>query len=533
MLRGRRFTNLPIGIKVLSPVAVGLVSLVGVGVFGLHSLAQVDARTNRLYTHGVKPFQLFADLRDREGDTRWEIRQYLLATTGADRTDLRKQMTATDVELDADDAGLQRLVAGTARAALLTDFDARLATLRRIRDGVVLPDVDRGATEDARAIVVGRMQVADDAMAKPMNDLVAAEDADAKQQSVLATDTYRQARLLDALFLALGAVLALALGLFVSRNIARPVRAVMRMLERVSRGDLGGRVVVSSRDEVGVMGEALNVAIDSLQTTVAALSATAEAVSTSSTELTDVSRQIGGSAVAVTEQAVLVSTSAQQISRSVAMVATGTEEMGASIREIAHSASASADVAAAAVRSAGSARETVGRLGVSSHEIGAVVDTILGIAHQTHLLALNATIEASRVGAAGDGFAVVANEVKQLARRTALATEQIAERIELIQGDSRAAEGAIADISEVVDRISDYAITIAAAVEQQTATSADMARLVSEAAAGVAQIAAGMHEVAGAASTTSAAVHENKQAADGLLALSTDLSGLVARFALE
>ena len=127
---------------------------------------------------------------------------------------------------------------------------------------------------------------------------------------------------------------------------------------------------------------------------------------------------------------------------------------------------------------------TVAKLGESSAEIGNVVKVITSIAEQTNLLALNATIEAARAGEAGKGFAVVANEVKELAQETAKATEDIARRVQAIQGDTTAAVAAIEEISSIVAQISDRQTTIASAVEEQTATTSEMSRSVQEAAGG-------------------------------------------------
>jgi methyl-accepting chemotaxis protein len=206
--------------------------------------------------------------------------------------------------------------------------------------------------------------------------------------------------------------------------------------------------------------------------------------------------------------------------------------MGASIREIAGNAAEAAKVATEAVSLARDTTQTISKLDASSAQIGTVVKMITAIAEQTNLLALNATIEAARAGDAGKGFAVVASEVKDLAQETAKATENIARLVEAIQADTGAAVAATTEISVTIERVSDYQTTIASAVEEQTATTAEMGRNVSEAATSSGHISRQITSVAQEAEDTTAGIGEARQSADRLARLSTQLREAVQHFAI-
>ncbi|WP_249933182.1 methyl-accepting chemotaxis protein [Blastococcus sp. CCUG 61487] len=330
--------------------------------------------------------------------------------------------------------------------------------------------------------------------------------------------------------IALGTLVVLGVAIVVARRIIRPLNAVKDVATALATGDLTRSTGVQQDDEVGSTARALDEAMERLREVMASVVTNADAVAASSEELSASSAQISASAEETSAQSGVVSGAAEEVSRSVQTVAAGAEQMGASIREIASNAAEASEVASRAVTAAETTTATVAKLGESSAEIGNVVKVITSIAEQTNLLALNATIEAARAGEAGKGFAVVANEVKELAQETAKATEDIAQRVLAIQGDTTAAVAAIEEISAIVAQISDRQTTIASAVEEQEATTNEMSRSVQEAAGGTTQIAENITGVSTAAESTTQALTQTRTAVDELSRMAADLRATVGRF---
>ncbi len=325
-------------------------------------------------------------------------------------------------------------------------------------------------------------------------------------------------------------LLALGIALYLADRIVKPLKRTVRVLEDVAEGDLTQRLDLSSKDEIGDMATALNRTLDRTAGVIRSIDVDAEELATAAAGFTTRNEQVSATAEHVAKEAENATANVDKVGQSINTVATATEEMTAAIGEIATNASEAATVAASAVEVGRRTRQAVEKLGDSSSEIGSVVSLIDSIAEQTNLLALNATIEAARAGESGKGFAVVANEVKQLAQETGRATADITARITAIQGDTRNAVEAIEEITEVIDRINEIQATIAAAVEEQTATTSEIGRNAVGVAESSTETVSRIAAVAQAIDEVSRAIADNRQDALRLADMSEELKRVVSQF---
>lgn len=328
----------------------------------------------------------------------------------------------------------------------------------------------------------------------------------------------------------LAAAVVLLLVVLLSRTITKPLISTALVLEEVAAGDLTSRLRVRSRDELGRMAAALNATLDRLAGVFESMTANSVMLAGASEELSAVSLQLSQSANRTASEATAASSAAEEVSASVGVVALSTEDMSASIRDVSVQAASAVDIARAGGETARLATDTVERLGEASTQIGAIVEVITSIAHQTHLLALNATIEAARAGDAGAGFAIVAHEVKELSQKTAEATNDITQRVRGLQESASAGNEAIRSIVGVIESISENQLAISSAVEEQTATTGSIGVSLAEAARGTVEIAKSVTSVADAAEQTTRGAAETQVAAEELSRMAAELQLLLSHY---
>jgi methyl-accepting chemotaxis protein len=399
-------------------------------------------------------------------------------------------------------------------------------------DGQFVPALAKGDTAAARAVLDGPLQAKFDEHRRVVDDLVAMSNRKFDEAGKAVATTVERSDLMMIVAPLLALLLTSLVSWLVARSITRPIGLVVDRLRDISEGegDLTQTIDEESQDEFGELARYFNRFVSKIRDTVRQIGDTSQTLAASAEEFTALSRQLSGNASATSEQATSVSQASVQISSNVQAVAAAAEEMSVSIKEIAKNTADAERVAATAVEITESTNAAVGRLGENSAEIGIVVKVITSIAEQTNLLALNATIEAARAGEAGKGFAVVANEVKELAKQTAKATEDISNKIKMIQGSSSGAVEAIRRIGEIIGRIKEIQTSVANAVEEQAATASEIGKNINHLASASGEIAGNITKVAETAQNTSTGTSETETAAAELARMASGLQRLVAAF---
>ncbi|AQT10235.1 methyl-accepting chemotaxis protein [Pseudomonas protegens] len=442
-------------------------------------------------------------------------------------------------------ASYAALPAGPQEAALYKTFATTLDNYLQAQNEML--ELSRqNKLDEMRSLINSRIKEGTDQMGEQLNQLIAINAADARSASKAAGEHYSSAIAGIVAVAVLAALLTIVLALLLTRSIVTPLNKALNAAQVIAGGNLRQAIEVDGKDEPARLLQALAEMQASLRRTI-------EQIAGSATQLASASEELS----AVTEEA---SRGLQQQNNEIEQAATAVNEMTAAVEEVARNAVSTSEASRQSTQAAREGRdrvvETVHAIQTMTHDvqstsvmieglatqgrdIGKVLDVIRAIAEQTNLLALNAAIEAARAGEAGRGFAVVADEVRALAHRTAQSTQEIEKMVAGIQngtGDAvesmqqsnqrtqstlelaRAAGVALEQIAESINQINERNLVIASASEEQAQVSREVDRNLVNIRDLATQSAAGANQ-------TSAASHE-------LSRLAVDLNALVARFVI-
>ncbi|MBL0796427.1 methyl-accepting chemotaxis protein [Pseudomonas sp. B7] len=400
--------------------------------------------------------------------------------------------------------------------------------------------------EEMRALINTKIKDGTDQMGEQLNKLIAINAAGAKDASIQAGEHYDSAITGIVIVAVIAALATVLLAWLLTRSIVTPLNRAVAAAQTIAGGNLTKVIEVDGKDEPARLLEALAAMQTNLRKTI-------EQIAGSATQLGAAAEELS----AVTEEA---SRGLQQQNDEIEQAATAVNEMTAAVEEVARNAVSTSEASNQSTHAAREGRDQVVKtvdaiqtmthdvqstaqmiegLAAQGRDIGKVLDVIRAIAEQTNLLALNAAIEAARAGEAGRGFAVVADEVRALAHRTAQSTQEIEKMVAGIQNGTgeavesmqqsnqrtqttlemaRAAGVALEQITQSIHQINERNLVIASASEEQAQVSREVDRNLVNIRDLATQSAAGANQ-------TSAATHE-------LSRLAVDLNAMVARFVI-
>lgn len=543
--------DLKVKTKLIVMVCGFCAALVVVGTIGLYSMRKVShgiAESNESLGHVA----LLSDMKSNFFQMRLDLSQMIsldqIERVKEIREDFKEKGTLVQEELDA---YLQQRLTLEERNLVTTfqeGFAACSAEGEKLADRIEAAIVSGNevARKEAVEFALGKVAPLYEEPAEAIDAIVQNRVIAAQAMSREDMALYRRAFIILASVAIAVMFLSFLAGVGIAGSISSPLNMVLGVLTKVAAGDLTARAKIHSRDEMGLLAGEVTAMAEKLNDIMTHVAVNTTHVASAASQMQSASEKMA--------------TGAEEVAAQAGTVAVASEEMAATSSEIAQNCLMAYETSqrtnSTAAKGAQVVKETIaimgriahmvqetakaiGSLGARSDEIGEIVRVIEDIADQTNLLALNAAIEAARAGEQGRGFAVVADEVRALADRTAKATKQIAQMIKGIQQETKGAvhamengvkevekgtveaarsEQALREILDQIDLMAQQMNHVATAAEEQTATTTEISN-------NVLQISTVIQDTAQGA-------HESASASNKLADLADELQKLVGRFRL-
>ncbi len=510
--------NLKIGARLALGFAAVIALLIALAILGVTRLVAVHENTELILHDRFGKVALANSIENEVNKRARAVRTALLTT---DPAIVARELDKVNAAVPVIDKALEQLqkIIRTERgkAALRTLMDKRAVFNGHVNKLVAMTKANQ--VEEARAYLVTEL-------IPPQNDYLAAITAFAdtqvqgmeqfgKEAGDLAQGAIRMMMVLTVAT----ALVAAAVGYFMTRSIVRPLQRAVQIAQTVAAGDLGSRFEIDSKDETGQLLSALQNMNDSLRDIVGQVRTGTDTIATASSQIAagnlDLSSRTEQQASALEETA----SSMEELTATV-------RQNGENARQANQLAASASDVALKGGTVVAQVVDTMGSINASARKIVDIIAVIDGIAFQTNILALNAAVEAARAGEQGRGFAVVATEVRSLAQRSATAAKEIKHLI----GDS---VSQVEAGSALVSRAGATMDEIVASVKRVTDIMSEIATATQEQDTGIAQINQAITEMDDVTQQNAALVEEASAAATSLQDQADQLSQLVSVFQLD
>lgn len=448
------FYNLKISTKLLTSFMLVLMLTAGMGVFAIVQLQQVNSTSTEMKENWIPSIRIASSMRFYASQYRTRELRNVLADEPQEKASLETLAGESRREIEAGIQDYKRLVSSeNERQIYQSVIDDWTMYSKLSQSAFELSRSDRA--QEAKTLLSGESKKFSDSLFNNLEKLVQLNDSGATAASDLGDQLYSTARLSIIFALVVALTAGLILALFIARIISRPLINAAEIASRLAEGDLTANVVVTTRDETGML-------LGAMQNMIGKLSHIIGEVRNASDNLSSASEQVSATAQSMSQATSEQAASVEETSASI-------EQMSVSINQNTDNARVTDGMASKAAREATEGGQSVQQTVIAMKKIAQRISIIDDIAYQTNLLALNAAIEAARAGEHGKGFAVVAAEVRKLAERSQVAAQEIGE---LSTSSVEMAEKAGSLLSEMVPSInktSDLVQEISAASEEQAA----------------------------------------------------------------